>query len=278
MPVKLITDSGCDLPKSVTIRYDIEVIPLKVFVDEVEYLDSESIESHQMMLAIDKGVEVKTGQITPNTYEAVFNRYLDQGYDVLYLSFSSDLSSSYQSACLAKKNLEGKGRVEVLDTRCASLGQGLLVLDAAKSLKHIDSIDALVDYVKSRIGDVNHHYVVSDLKYLFKGGRLSSTQYQVGKLIKMNLILGLEDGKLLLKDKKRGKKKSYQKLLSNLSGKDLSNVTVGINYGLNTDDAEYIRSEVEALKPKEIIMHPIGCAIGAHTGPDYVGLFFQEKS
>jgi len=236
MPVKLITDSGCDLPKSMTIRYDIEVIPLKVFVDEVEYLDSESIESHQMMLAIDKGAEVKTSQITPQTYEEVFNRYLDQGYDVLYLSFSSDLSSSYQSACLAKKNFEDKGRVEVLDTRCASLGQGLLVLDAAKSLKDKNDIDTLVDHVRSRIMGVKHHYVVSDLKYLFKGGRLSSTQYQVGKLIKMNLILGLEDGKLLLKDKKRGKKKSYQRLLFNLKDKDLSETTVAINYGLNIDD------------------------------------------
>lgn len=279
MPIKIITDSGADLPKDLVESYDIEVVPFKVLIGEQTYLDGQTLDHGHLMLAMKKGQTVSTGQVTWMTFVDVFENYLDQGFEVLYIGFSSELSGTFDAASLAISKLKEENpalKIESLDSKAASLGQGLLTLYAAE-LSGEMSLEELKQAIEKKLLAVHHYYMVGDLDYLYRGGRLSKSQQTVGQLLKLKLLLTVDQGKLVLNSKVRGKKKAirsmYERALEDIT--DFSNTSIGINYGTTEKEADELISLLESHGPKRLIKHPIGSAIGAHTGPDYLGLFYM---
>ncbi len=283
MPVKIITDSACDLPLEITKKYDIDVMPLLVYVDDVEYRDNIDIQPKEFYEKMRNGAETRTAQITSVDFEREFSKYLDYEGDILYIAFSSGLSGTYQTAEIIKNNLKDEHKnlkLHIIDSKCASLGFGLVVYFAAKLAKENKSIEEIIEKVNFYKEHMEHIFTVDDLEYLFKGGRVSRSSYAIGSMFNIKPILDVEDGKLIPIHKIRSRKKAIKKMLEIVGerGVNLENQIVAISHGDDIEKALYIKEELEKkYHPKEFVINNIGPVIGAHSGPGTLSIFFLNQ-
>lgn len=282
MKVKIVTDSGSDLPKSIIGRYDISVLPLCVYLDNNEYEDDITIHSMDVMKHMESGKHPHTGQVPYSKYYEVFSKYAKENTSMIYISFSSGLSGTIGTAQLVVKDLKAiypKFDITIVDSKCATLGQGLLVMEAAKMAENNKLSSEISQWIESNKAQIEHIYSIPDLKYLYHGGRLTKAQYSIGAALKINVLLGLEDGKITPKTKVRGTKKAHRKMLDYVVEKAKpEGEIVFINHGNDYDTAKKLEEQLRTeLEVEEIIICNVGCAIGVHTGPGFVGMFFWGK-
>ena len=282
MKVKIVTDSGSDLPKSIIEKYDISVLPLCVYLDNKEYEDDVTIHSMDVMKHMEAGKHPHTGQVPYSRYYDVFSKFAKDNTSMIYISFSSGLSGTIGTAELVVKDLKviyPKLDITIVDSKCATLGQGLLVMEAAKMAEMNKTTSEISDWIESNKSQVEHIYTIPDLKYLYRGGRLNKTQYTFGSALKINVLLGVEDGKIIPKTKVRGNRKAQRKMLDYVVEKVKPECEIiFINHGNDYDTAKKLEEQLRAeLEVEEIIICNVGCAIGVHTGPGFVGMFFWGK-
>ena len=212
--IKIITDSTLDLPADLIKEKGIEVLPLLINFGEESYLDGVEINIHQMLERIEKdNILPTTAQVTPNRFEEVFKKYLDEGYKIVALLLSSEMSGTYQSACIAKNMLESDDIV-VIDSKNVTSGLGVLALKACEFRDNGDSIIEIEEKIKVLIPKVRSSLGFESLENLVKGGRLSKTAGTIGSVLGLRLILEVKDGKMAVKDKVRGSKKALKKIIS----------------------------------------------------------------
>lgn len=277
----LMTDSCCDLPDQMAKDLQLEVLPLTMHMDGQDYpntLDGAAISNEEFYRRIRAGKMATTSAVNVGQFEDAMSAILEQGKDILCISFSSALSTTYQSACIAAESVQAKhpeGRIRVIDSLSASLGQGLLMyLTAHKKLEENLTLDQLGDWVEENKLHVCHWFTVDDLNYLKKGGRVSAATALVGTMLSIKPIMHTSDeGKLTVVGKARGRKSSLNTLID----------TVG-RLGINLQDQVMFICQAEAetvaaqLKQrygvKEVYINYIGPVIGSHTGPNTMGLFF----
>ncbi|MBB6453010.1 DegV family protein with EDD domain [Salirhabdus euzebyi] len=280
MNVKIFTDSACDLPISTYEQYDIEMVPLTVHLNDQDYLDSKTIEASTVYQAMREGAAPKTSQVTPEAFQQAFSTYVDKGQPCVYIGFSSELSGTFQSAHIAQQQLMEEhpdANVHVFDTKCASLGQGLVVLRAAQLAKEGASVDEILDTVKHHATHMEHIFTVDNLEYLQRGGRVSKAAAFVGGLLQIKPLLHVDEGKLIPLEKIRGAKKVLKRMFEVMEerGQDISNQVVAISHADADEQAEKLASLIQdKYEPKEIVINNIGAAIGAHVGPGTMSLFF----
>ncbi|AHX18907.1 DegV family protein [Bacillus cereus] len=284
MSVKIITDSAADLPVELLQAYDIDLIPLRVYDEaETEYLDGVTLESVTLLQKMREGAVYRTSLPSLETFQEKFVSYAKEGNPCIYLAFSSELSGTYQSSVVIKEEVKETYAdldLEIIDTKCASLGQGLVVLEAAKMAKDGASKEDILNRVAFLMNHMEHIFTVADLQYLVRGGRLSKVAGFIGGLLNIKPILNVEEGKLVPLEKVRGKKKVLSRIVDIMEerGKDLKGQTIGMTHGDDLETAEALKSLItERFGCEVFIVNTIGAAIGAHTGPGVITLFFLNE-
>lgn len=280
MGVKIITDSAADLPVELLQAYDIDLIPLRVYDEaETEYLDGVTLESVTLLQKMREGAVYRTSLPSLETFQEKFVSYAKEGNPCIYLAFSSELSGTYQSSVLIKEEVKetyANLDLEIIDTKCASLGQGLVVLEAAKMAKDGASKEDILKRVDFLMNHMEHIFTVADLQYLVRGGRLSKVAGFIGGLLNIKPILNVEEGKLVPLEKVRGKKKVLSRIVDIMEerGKELKGQTIGMTHGDDLETAEALKALItERFGCEVFIVNTIGAAIGAHTGPGVITLF-----
>ncbi|MBJ9980687.1 DegV family protein [Bacillus cereus] len=284
MGVKIITDSAADLPVELLQAYDIDLIPLRVYDEaETEYLDGVTLESVTLLQKMREGAVYRTSLPSLETFQEKFVSYAKEGNPCIYLAFSSELSGTYQSSVVIKEEVKETYAdldLEIIDTKCASLGQGLVVLEAAKMAKDGASKEDILNRVDFLMNHMEHIFTVADLQYLVRGGRLSKVAGFIGGLLNIKPILNVEEGKLVPLEKVRGKKKVLSRIVDIMEerGKDLKGQTIGMTHGDDLETAEALKALItERFGCEVFIVNTIGAAIGAHTGPGVITLFFLNE-
>lgn len=283
MPVKILADSACDLPKDFYSEHNVTLFPLKVQVNGQEYEDVKTIDPKTVYDAIRTGDIPKTSQVSPLLFEEVFTKMAENNEDGIYIAFSSELSGTYQTSVMILNQVKEKYpnfHLTIVDTKCASLGFGLVVKEAARLAAENASKDEILADVLFRSQHMEQLFTVEDLDYLAKGGRVSKASAFLGGLLNIKPILNVEDGKLVPIEKIRGKKKVYRRLLElmNERGENFSNQLIGISHADTEDTLEEVKALIESeLKPRDIYVTNIGSAVGAHTGPGAIAIFFLNK-
>ncbi|MGG3563485.1 DegV family protein [Neobacillus rhizosphaerae] len=283
MQVKILADSACDLPKSFYDENNVTLLPLKVHLNGEEYEDVKNIDPKTVYDAIRNGSTPKTSQTSPLLFEEVFTQMAQRNEDGIYIAFSSELSGTYSTAVMILDQVKEKYpnfNLTIVDTKCASLGVGLIVKEAAKLAMNNASKEDILNDVRFRSEHMEHLFTVEDLDYLAKGGRVSKASAFLGGLLNIKPILNVEDGKLVPIEKIRGKKKVLRRIIEimNERGANMGEQTIGISHADNEELAQEMRELIEEeFHPKEVYISSIGSAIGAHTGAGTISIFFLNQ-
>ena len=286
MKTLLITDSCSDLPVKYAEDNNIVIMPLSYNFKGKSYQDDfgKSISYKDFYSEVRNGEMPSTSQINPSTFEETFHKYVSQGYSLIYIAFSSALSGTHNSACIARDTIleeNPEADISVIDSKCASLGLGLLVYNACERLKSGVSKEELVNWVENNKLKLNHWFTVDDLHHLKRGGRVSSTSAILGTLLDIKPILIVnKEGKLIPVAKVKGRKKSIKTLLEALKERivDPENQVIAISHGDCEEDARFLERLIkESINVKDIIFNYIGPVIGSHSGPGTITVFFFGK-
>jgi len=281
--VHIIADSGCDLPLTFFDHENTSFVPLRVQINETDYEDLKTIDPKDVYEFMRKGNVAKTSQASPETFLEIFTNIAKKGQPALYIAFSSELSGTYQTAIMMKEQVKEEYpdfELEIIDSKCASLGHGLLVKKAVELSDSGASLQEITETVKEMSEHMEHLFTVDELEYLARGGRISKAQAFVGGLLNIKPLLHVDNGRLIPLEKIRGKKKLYRKLMDLMEerGVNLSNQTVAISHGDDVEAALELKKMIEErFQPKDVYMNIIGAAIGAHSGPGTLALFFLNK-
>ena len=227
------------------------------------------------------GANAKTAAANVETFLTAMSRHLEQGKDVLYLGFSSGLSSTYSASEIAAQELRERypeRKVLTVDTLCASMGQGLLVWLTVQELKHGATLEEAAKYAEDNRLHLCHWFTVDDLFFLKRGGRVDAATALVGTVLQIKPVMHTDDaGTLKNVTKARGRKAALKALAQKLADTAINPAeqTVFICHGDCIEDAEYTAEQIRALTPvKDIIINYVGPVIGAHTGPGVISVFF----
>ncbi|MCI9406485.1 MAG: DegV family protein [Oscillospiraceae bacterium] len=278
----IVTDTNADFPEEYLKNHGLGRLCLSFSVDGNTFCaDQDVIDEHAFYDQMRAGADVKTMQVNPEKARAYFEEYLKNGLEVLYLAFSSGLSGSYNSALIAAdelKELYPDLRVVVVDTLCASLGQGLLTHYAVTMKEKGRTMDEIVSWVEENRLHLCHMFTVDDLNHLYRGGRVSKTAAVLGTVLNIKPLLHVDDaGKLVPLGKVRGRKQSLLGLVNMMEERigSYHNEIFFVSHGDCLEDAKFVASEVQKrFGIQKHLIHFIGPTIGAHSGPGTVALFF----
>lgn len=286
MSYLIVMDASADIDSKVFLEEDIRFIPMQYSLNE-EMRESKGIESEELLKSFydsqRSGELTKTTQITPYQYINFFSKLLNEGYSVLYLSLSSGLSSTYQSAMLAASELNDEHKDEkvyVVDSLGATGGIGVLLELACKYRKEGKSIEencALLNNAKLKL---HHFFMVQDLMYLKRGGRVSGATAVVGTVLGIKPILKIdENGKLVNFTKRRGNKLALEELAKLFNENyELNDSPIYIVDGDAKELGDFLASEIKKLIPEAVVKrNMLSPIIGAHTGPGLVAVCFIGK-
>lgn len=283
MDTILIIDSCSDLPLKFVESNNIPAVYLTTTIGNKTYEDNFglSIAYEEFYNKVRNGELATTSQINVYKYIEAFKPFVQQNKPIIYIAFSSALSGSYNNAITAKNTLVeefSNADITIIDSKCASLGEGLLVYYAYKMLSEGKSKDEVVTWIENNKLKLNHWFTVSDLNYLKKGGRISGATAVVGTLLDIKPILHVDnEGRLIPVTKVKGRKKSLKMLADMLFERIVApeKSVIAISHGDCLDDAVYLKELIlEKVKVKNVIINNIGHVIGSHSGPGTVALFF----
>ncbi len=279
----ILTDSGTDFTQEMVQELDVELLDLTVTLEGGEPKANSELDLTELYAFLREKKSASTSAINLDTFIEKMTHYLEQGKDILYLGFSSGLSSTYASGKLAAEELSEKypdRKIYTVDTLCASLGQGLLVYHAAKLRQSGADIEAVRDFVESNKLNLCHWFTIDDLFFLKRGGRVSATTAVVGTMLGIKPVMHVDnDGKLINVGKARGRRASidalFEKAKETMIG-DRSDAVVFISHGDCAEDARYLADRVKnEIGVKEVRVGYVGAVIGSHSGPGTLALFFM---
>ncbi|MBO4497372.1 MAG: DegV family protein [Lachnospiraceae bacterium] len=279
------TDSTADLPDDYVKQHNITVHPLYYVLDDFQYGGERMIPKHEFYQRMRDGAVATTCASNPDVVSSLFTREVEAGYDILHIGFSSALSSSYNNAAVVSREVmeaHPEAKITVIDSLAASLGQGLLVHYAVKLKEEGKSLEEVAEWVENNKLHICHQFTVEDLKYLYRGGRISKSVAILGTLINVKPVLHVDnEGRLVPMSNVRGRKKSLNTLVANMAAQigDYKNEIIFIGHGDSLEDAEYVRDKVkEQFGIESFIVDFISPTIGAHSGPGTIALFHLGES
>ncbi len=281
MAYRIVTDTCCDFPANMYEELNLSVVALSVNYKGQSVNQYTEQWLREMFDGLRSGEEATTSAANPQDWQDVIEPILQNGEDALVLTFSSGLSTTYQSAVIAAGDLMEQypdRKVHVVDTLCASLGQGLFVYYACQKRDAGLSLEELTQWCEDHKQNLCHWFTVDDLMYLKRGGRISAATALVGTMLQIKPVLHAdENGKLVNMSKARGRKASIQALAKKMEELGLpgENETVFICHGDCLEDAQYLESLVkEQYGVKNVLIYYVGAVIGSHSGPGTLALFF----
>lgn len=281
----ITSDTTCDLPESYTKEHEIEIIPLYYNMDDVVYGDEVNLEPADFYNRMRNGKLPTTMACNPDKVENCFRKYLDKGLDILHIAFSSALSSSYNTCAVVGRELaeEYPGRtIIVIDSKCASMGEGLFIYKAVCNRNNGMSIEDNAKWLEENKLHVCHQFTVDDLHHLHRGGRVSKATAIIGTLINVKPVLHVDnEGALVSLNNVRGRKKALNTLVDNMEktcgGYD--NDVIFISHGDCIKDANYVAEQIKKrFGIDKIIINYVCPTVGAHSGPGTLALFFMGET
>ena len=283
----IISDSTLDLNHEYCEKAEIEVIPMKFTLDGKEYnhyTDAREMGYSEFYNHLRNGKISTTSQINYSKYYDTFYNILIQGKDIIYIAFSSALSGSYNTSLIAVSDLKQKfptRKITAIDSKSASVGEGLLVYIASLKAKKGYSYEKLCEWVIKYRDNICHWFVVDDLEHLRKGGRITDFSANVGKLLQIKPLLTVDNvGALKTFGKTRGLIKSLEILVDKVINEciDLPNAILTIGHADSYDNAVLLKNMiVKKAQVKKIIISDIGPVIGTHVGSGMIAVTFIGK-
>ena len=280
----VMTDSSADLTAGLVEQLGLDVIPLSVNVGQqsfMNYPDEREISSPDFYELLRKGANAQTSAVNVDTFLSAMSVHLKAGKDVLYLGFSSGLSSTYGASEIAAQELREAypdRKILTVDTLCASLGQGLLVYLTMQKVLAGATIEEAAAYAEENRLHLCHWFTVDDLFFLKRGGRVSAATALVGSALGIKPVLHVDnEGHLINVSKARGRKNSILALVDRMEASAIEpqKQTVFISHGDCLADAEFLAAEVrKRFGISDITINFVGPVIGAHSGPGTLALFF----
>ena len=281
MSYRIITDNCCDFPAQMYEELNLAVVPLVVRFQGKEVCQYSEKWLKKMYDGMRAGDSATTSAVNPQGWEEVIEPVLAEGLDALVLTFSSGLSTTHQSAVIAATELSEKypdRKIRVIDTLCASLGQGLLVWYACKKRDEGMGFEELAAWLEEAKQNLCHWFTVDDLMFLKRGGRISAATALVGTMLQIKPVLHVDDeGRLINVAKARGRKASLEALAKKVGETGLpgANDTVFISHGDCMEDVKVLEGILkEKYGVKNVFTYYVGAVIGSHAGPGTVALFF----
>ena len=280
----ILTDSCCDLSAELAADLGVEILPLSLEMGGKTYRnypDGREIGFHEFYQRIRSGETATTSAINVGQFEEAMRRILESGRDILSISFSSALSTTYQSSVIAAEELRSEfpdARILTVDSLCASLGQGLLVYLCAHEQKKGRTLEEVYAFALETRLRICHWFTVDDLNHLKRGGRISATTAMLGTMLSIKPVLHVDDGGHLTPvSKARGRKASLLALADQMekTAVDPAAQTVFISHGDCLEDAQFLAEEIRRrMKVADIRINYVGPVIGNHSGPGTIALFF----
>jgi len=283
----IVVDSTTDLPPNIAEELGVTVVPLIFRIDDKEYLnylDYRELSVKDFYDALRAGKTASTAQNTVHKYMEAWEPFLKEGKDILYMCLSSALSKSYDQSVLASREAMEEypdRKVITIDSRSASLGQGLLAYYASQAQKEGKSLEENAAYIEALIPKLNHWVVPDDLHHLRRGGRVSGASAFVGTMLSIKPILTIvDDGRLIPASKARGWGKAEQYIFDRMKEQEVNADTiVFIAHSDSQEKADKVADTIrEKFGVKKFIINCIGPVIGAHTGPGTLAIIFLGKN
>ena len=281
----ILTDSSADLSAQMVAELGVEVIPLSFTMEDKTYFnypDNRDIDPADFYARLRGGAMATTAAVNVADYTEAMEPILKEGKDVLVLAFSSGLSATCHSAQIAAGELMEQypdRKVYVVDTLCASLGQGLLVWYAANLKKQGKTMEEVRDWTEEHKLNLCHWFTVDDLHFLKRGGRISAATAVLGTMLSIKPVMHVDnEGHLIKVGTARGRNASLKALVDHMEQTvlDLKDQAIFISHGDCLADAQKVADDVKArFGVESIIINYVGPVIGAHSGPGTVALFFM---
>ena len=278
--VVITSDSTCDLSQELLDRYDIPVIPLTITLGEDTFLDGSSFTPLDMYARYQQdGTLPKTSAPSVQEFLDFFSQFTEKGCEVVHLDISSELSNTYNAACMAAEEL---GHVHVVGSRMLSTGVGLLAIEGAECRDRGMGAQEIAEHLRGLTGKVQTSFVLDTLQFMWKGGRCSAVSALGANLLSLKPGLEMKDGKLGVYKKYRGNIKTVYKqyVKERLQGRRVRPGHVFITESGEVDDAvlEEIFALVRETIPVQEIHHTLaGCTVSTHCGPKTLGILFIEE-
>ncbi|MBO5372094.1 MAG: DegV family protein [Lachnospiraceae bacterium] len=278
---EIYTDSSCDLSKEMIAKYNLQVMQLEVIIDENPPVLNRDVDSKEFYDKLRSGANAKTAAVTPGFFEEHMRKTLEEGKDILYVGFSSGLSTTYNNGVMIINELKEEfpeRKLLDIDTLCASVGQGLLVYYAAVLREKGEDIEAVQKKILAIKDKIHHQVTVDDLFFLKRGGRISAVTAVAGSVLKIKPMIKVDRaGRLFTVGKVRGRKMAVKELFLRMK----ENAAIGevpyvfISHSDCLEDVKGLEAMIQAEYPNaEIFISDIGPVIGAHTGPGAIALCY----
>ncbi len=279
--IRIFSDSTSDLPLELRQRYGIGIVPLYVVFEDHTYRDGVDLTPAQLFDKVSRqGKLPKSAAPSPADFSQAFAPHIEKGERILYISLSSELSSTYQNARIAADDF-APGSVTVFDSLNLSTAIGIQVLRAARYAEEGLDVNEIVKKLEKIRPEVETEFAIDTLEYLHKGGRCSGMQNLIGSLLSIRPIIKVIDGKMTPAYKVRGKReKAIDKMLQNLlANKDRLDGPVVVVNAAAEEDAIRLRDAIlRETDAEEVLMSSAGCVISTHCGPATIGLMYTTKS
>ena len=279
-PVMITADSTCDLSEELLSRYKVKILPLTSLLGEESFLDGAHYTPADMYRRYRAdGTLPKTAAPSLQQITDFFTPFLNEGYEIVHLDISSDLSSTCSNARIVASELEG---VYVVDSRMLSTGVGLLVIEGAECRDKGMSAADIAEHLTELTGKVDTSFVLDTLEFMWKGGRCSAVASLGANLLKLKPALEMKDGKLGVYKKYRGSITAvYQQYIKErLAGKSVRPGHVFITESGEIEEATIAELEAlvrELIPVKEIHHTTAGCTVSSHCGPKTLGVLFINE-
>lgn len=276
--IRLYADSACDLDRAVLEEMGVGTFCLTTTINGRTYRDRLDIQPPDFYHMISHpGVMPITSQCNPSDFEGEFQRVMDESDDeIIYIAFSSGLSGTYQSGCIARDNINPQ-RITVIDSLSASVGYALTVIRAAKAIADGKSKAEVIAEINDNLNRMQHIFIVGNFEMLKRGGRVSAVAAAVGNLLNIKMICHFVNGKIVPLEKTHGLKKAKKRLLELMSdrGTDLAEQTIGISYSADYEGALEIKHLIEEeYGCRDFVVSEVGSVIGSHVGAGTYSVFF----
>lgn len=288
MSYAIFTDACSNLPSFLMERFQIQTLSCSYMIDDVPGVYEGNIDAfdiHEYYEKLRNGVVIKTSLLNVSQFLMAFHPILEAGQDVIYVGLSSGVSGTIQSAQIAAKQLKvefPERTVQVVDSKGAGLGTGLLACRASEFRAEGKSAEAAAALLNKEVMQLLQFFIVGDLQFLQRSGRISGATAAIGKVLNIKpLLWGDPTGHIVAYAKYRGRQKAIDALVEQYHMKAVNpqNQRIAISHGDCPEEAEQLGKRIcDICKPKELIIVPHEPFTGAHVGPDMLALFFFGKN
>ncbi|HBF7897373.1 DegV family protein [Clostridioides difficile] len=277
MKIKLVCDSLCDIPDEISEKDYIEIVPLTVIFNDREYIEGVDIKKEEFYKKVKEIKQIpKTSQATYMEFKEVFDKFVTEGYHIICMTGAANASGTFQSAMIAKNDVNENEKIHIFDTRNLSLGSGQYVIKACELLEEGLGFEEIVDELENTRSSVRLLFAPYTLDFLKQSGRVPVATALIGNMLNIKPIFFFDNGEAKLVNKVRGIKNIASKLVDiilEMNEGSLEGKIVTIGCGDNLHDCEILKDEVnKRIKARRVLFTRGGVSICSHTGPDILAI------